>query len=132
MVRAAHADPADAGVARELDRGLGGARHHQMAHAVVAVDQRGRGRGLLDPDVGLRIDAAAAQPLDVLRQPEHAVGVGAGEVGLEHQLGDLGGVGGRQPDRLERIRDQRGDGRGRHPRRRIDLIHGAVPAYSCS
>ena len=92
MVRAARADPADAGIAGKLDRGLGGARHHQMAHAVVAVDQRGRCRGLLDADVGLRIDAAAAHPVDVLPQPEHAVGVGAGEVGLEHQLGDLGGV----------------------------------------
>ena len=76
-------------------------------------------RGLLDADVGPRIDAAGAQPLDILRQAEHAVGVGAGEIGLEHQLGDLGGVGARQPDRRERVRDQRGD-RPR-PARAIDL-----------
>ena len=47
MVRAPRADPGDTGRARELDRGLGGARHHQVAHAVVAVDQRGRRRRLV-------------------------------------------------------------------------------------
>ena len=73
-----------------------------MAHAVVAIDQRGRGRGLFDADVGLRIDAAAAHPVDVLPQPEHAVGVGTGEVGLQHQLRDLGGVAARQADRLDK------------------------------
>ena len=65
-----------------------------MAHAVVAVDQRGRrrasastlmfGRGLIEPSLSR---------CDILRQAEDAVRIGAGEVGLQHQLGDLGGVG---------------------------------------
>ena len=90
MVRAAHADPADPGVTGEIDRRFGGARHHQMAHAVVAIDQRGRGRGLFDADVGLRIDAAAAHAVDVLPQPEHTVGVGTGTDALAIALRGLG------------------------------------------
>ena len=53
MVGAPHADPADARLARDLDREIGGVGHHQMAHAVVAVDQRGRGAALDHLDVGV-------------------------------------------------------------------------------
>ena len=56
------ADPGDAALARQLDGGFGGARHHQMAHAVVAVDQRGRRRGAVDLDVGLGVGRAELQP----------------------------------------------------------------------
>ena len=106
MVRSAHADPADAGVARERDRGVGGAAHHQMAHAVVAVDQRGRRRGLGDRDVRLGVEPAGADAADILRQAKDAVGVGAGEIGFGHQLRDFGGIGRRQPDGGERVSDE--------------------------
>ena len=122
VVRAPRPDPGDAGRARQLDRGLGGARHHQVAHAVVAVDQRGRRRRFGHPDVGRAIDAAGAQAAHVLRQSEHAVRVGAGEVGLGHQLGDLAGVGRGQADGGERVLDQAGDRRRRHPLRRPCLV----------
>ena len=115
VVRHAQADPGDAAVARQRDGGLGRARHHQMAHAVVAVDQRGRRRGAIHLDVGARIEPADLQPMHVLRQPEHAVRVGAGEIGLQHQLGHLGGVGFRQAGLDHGVGDQ-GAHRG-EPRR---------------
>ena len=67
--------------------------------------------------------------------------VGAGQIGLQHQLGDLGGVGVRHADRHHRVLDQRRDGgrrqRARRPRhyftpassfctrplRMVDLVH---------
>ena len=80
-----------------------------MAHAVVAVDQRGRGCALRHRDVRTRIEAAGLEPPHILRQAEHAVRVGAGEIGLGHQFGAFFGVGGRQAGGAERIRDQRPD-----------------------
>jgi hypothetical protein len=69
MVAMPHPDPADAVVARQVDRGLDRAGDHQAAEAVVAIDQRGG------------LDAA-----DILRQPKHPVPVGARDVGGGHQL----------------------------------------------
>jgi hypothetical protein len=107
MVRAPHADPRDAGLFRHRDRFARGARHHEMAHAVVAVDERGRRRALRQRDVGVFVEAARLQPADILRQPENAVAVGAGEIGLGHQFGACGGVGFGQTGRNKRILDQR-------------------------
>ena len=81
-----------------------GTRHHQMAHAVVAVDHRHRGALVHHADVGPRIDAAGADALDVLRQPDHAVAVGALQVGLRHQRGDLVGIGIGQAHAAQRVR----------------------------
>ena len=39
--------------------------------------------------LALRIDAAGLDAPDVLRQAEHAVRIGAGEIGFQHQLGDI-------------------------------------------
>jgi hypothetical protein len=122
MVRAPHADPRHAGLARQRNRGLGSARHHQVAHAVVAVDQRGRGRALRDRDVRMRIEAARLEPPNVLRQAEHAVRVRAGQVRRAHQSGADRRILARQAGSAERIRDQRADRRDRHVR-----IHGPVP-----
>ena len=49
MIGAPRADPGETGLARDLDRQVGHIGHHQMAHAVVAVDQRGRGAALDAP-----------------------------------------------------------------------------------
>ena len=68
-----------------------------MAHAVVAVDQRGRGRALDHLDLGLRIDHAALELAHIAREPEDAVRVRAGQVGFQHRAGDDGGVGCGQP-----------------------------------
>ena len=57
-------------------------------------------------DVRPRIDAAGADAPHVVRQAEHAVRIGAGEVGLDHQLGDLRGIGGGQADGAQRVRDE--------------------------
>ena len=63
MIGIPRADPADAGRARQLDREIGRVGHHQMADAVVAIDQRGRRRALQHLDVGLGIDPAGLDPV---------------------------------------------------------------------
>ena len=78
---------------------------------------------------GLRIDAAGLDAPHILRQPEHAMRVGAGEIGFEHQLGDLRRVGVRHADRRHRVPDQRRDG-GRRNRARPALRHHFTPARS--
>ena len=102
MIAHARADPGDALRLGLLDRRLRRKLHHQMADAVVAIDQRG-GRPILhDADVGARIVAAGLQPPDVDGQADDAMGVGAAQIGLDHQRRDGFGVGGRQAGRLER------------------------------
>ena len=114
MARHAAADPGHAAFARELDRGFRRARDDEMAHAVVAVDQRGRRRAARDLDVGARIGRSQFQPLHILRQAEHAMRVGADEIGFQHQLGDLGGIGRRHAGFHHGVDDQAGDGRNRN------------------
>jgi hypothetical protein len=75
-------DPADAGCARLLDRDGGGAAHHEMTHAVVAVDKRGRGLLTHHADVWFGIEAAGPDAAGILRQPADAVAVGALKVRL--------------------------------------------------
>jgi hypothetical protein len=87
-----------------------------MSHAVVAVHQGGRRRGLAHLDVGPRIDPAGTQAPHILRQPEYPMGVGAGQIRLGHQLRDLGGIVGRQSHLGQRILDEAGDGRSRYSR----------------
>ena len=114
MVGAAHADPRHAGLARDLDREIGGIGHHQVTHAVVAVDQRGGRAALEHLDVGARIEDAGLELLDVTRQPENAVRIRAREVGIEHRAGDGPGVSLRQPAGLQRIGHVGADGSRRH------------------
>ena len=83
-----------------------------MAHAVVAVDQRGRGAALDHLDVRARIDVAALEGAHVAGQAEDAVRVRAGEVGVEHGAGDDAGVRLRQPAG-ERVGHERAQMRGR-------------------
>ena len=111
MVRHAHADPGDAAFARQLDGGFQRAGHDQMAHAVVAVDQRGRRRGALDLDVGTRIGRAELEPLTYCGRrntpcasaPVRSASSissatlaasAAGSAGLQHGIGDQAGDGG--------------------------------------
>ena len=51
--------------------------------------------------------------MHVLRQAEYAVRVGAGEIGLQHQLGDLGGVAGRHAGFDHGVGDQAAHGGSR-------------------
>ena len=87
VIGAARADPAHAGGARKLDGEIGGGGHHHMAHAVVAIDQRGRGRTLDHCDVRLRIHDAALELAHIAGKAKHAMRVGAGEVGFQHRPG---------------------------------------------
>ena len=63
-----------------------------MAHAVVAVDERGRGPALQHRDVRTRIERAALELAHIAGESEDAVGVRAGEIGVEHGAGDDGGI----------------------------------------
>ena len=94
------ADPGDTDVAGFLDRFFRREAHHQMAHAVVAVDQRHTRRFALDADMRRKIDRVALDAADVLRQAEHAVAVGAQQVGAHLQFGNTLGFGDRYSDRF--------------------------------
>jgi hypothetical protein len=82
-----------------------------MAEAVVTIDQRGGGGGALDRDVGAPVETARLDAFYVLRQAEHAVGIGAGEVCLGHQFGDARGIVRRDLHRDERVADESADRR---------------------
>jgi hypothetical protein len=125
VVRTAHADPADARLARERNRGVRGAAHHEMAHAIIAIDQRRRSRSLGDGDARRGVEAAGTDAADILREAEDAVGIGPGEVRLGHQLGDLGGIGERESDSSQGVGDEGFDGAWSKPMIRV-LLTGAV------
>ena len=116
MIAHARADPADAGGLGLLDRQMRGAAHDQVAHGIVAVDERGRGPVADHADVGLGVDAAGANAADIERQPDHAVGVAAAQIRLDHQSGDGFRVLRRQAGRREGADDERGKAIGRNAR----------------
>jgi hypothetical protein len=125
----AAADPGDAVLAREFDRRFRRLGDDEMAHAVVAIDQRGGRRRARHRDIGPRIGRAELEALHVLRQAEDAMGVGTDEVGLQHQLGDLASIGRRHAGFLHSVDDKTGDRRGRHAAgfwRRLH-VHGYFP-----
>ena len=101
VIAHARANPADAGRLGLVDGELRGAAHHQMAHGVVAVDQRRRGPVADDADVRLGIDAAGADPPHIERQPDDAMGIAAAQIGFDHQAGDGFRVARRQSGRDE-------------------------------
>jgi len=109
VTRHAAADPGDAAFARKLNGGFCRARDDQMAHAVVALDEGGCHSGALHDDIRTRIRRLEPEPLDVLRQAKHAVRVGAAQIRLQHELGDLPGVIAGHVGFVHRVNDQTGD-----------------------
>ena len=87
MIGAPCADPADSARARQFDRELRGIAHDNMAHAIVAIDERSGGPALDHADRRLRVHHAAPELAHIARQPKHAVGIRSGEVGLQHGAG---------------------------------------------
>jgi hypothetical protein len=132
VVAEARAGPADPGALRLLGSDLRGTRHDQVPHGVVAVDERRRRALLDDADLGMQVDAAGADPLQVGREADHAVAVGALQVGLGHQRGDRRRIGVGHADGDEGARDEVAQRLGaQRPRRRLAslsglLDHGAV------
>jgi hypothetical protein len=88
MIAHACADPADPRPLRLFDGEFRGPAHHQMAHAVVAVEERGRRPLFEHLDVGVPVDAAGLDSAHIERHAEHAVGVGAAQIGLGDQFAE--------------------------------------------
>ena len=88
VIAHARADPADAGRLGLFDGEMRGAAHHQVAHGIVAVDQRRRGPVADHADIRLGIDAAGPDTAHIERQPDHAMGIAAAQIGLDHEPGD--------------------------------------------
>jgi len=68
-----------------------------MAHAVVAVDERGCRRALDNADIRLRVDVTTFDGAHIAGQSEDAVGIRSGEIGIEHRSGGDRRIGHRQP-----------------------------------
>ena len=86
VIAHARAYPADSGSLGLFDRQFGGATHHQMTHAVVAVDQRHRIALADHANVRCGIDATGAQAANVKRQPDRAMGVAAAQIRFDHEI----------------------------------------------
>ena len=69
------------------------------------------------------VEAAGFKAAHILRQPENAVAVGAGEIGFRHQFGATCGVGLRQAGGDEGVRDQRAGGARRDTLQVGPVIH---------
>jgi len=67
MVGELRIDPTDAGGTRFLDGDFGGARHDEMAHAVVAIHKRGGGVLAHHADVGVDVEATGLDAACILR-----------------------------------------------------------------
>ena len=87
VIAHASADPADAGRLGFIDGKLSGAPHHQMAHAVVAIDQGRRWSIAHHADIGGGVDAPGAKTAHIQRQPDHAVSIAAAQIRLDHKVG---------------------------------------------
>ena len=93
-----------------------------MTHRVVAIDQRRRGRRARHRNRRALVEAACLEPAHILRQPEYAVCVRAGEIRFPHQARANGRVLTRQAGGGQRVLDQGADRRDRHTLRN-SLIH---------
>ncbi len=80
-----HANPGGTRFACDLDREIGRISIHQVTHAVVAIDQRGGYGALGDVNVGTWIDMPAPEQTHIAGKPEYAMGIGPGEIRIEHR-----------------------------------------------
>src|SRR5215831_14689231 len=78
-----------------------------MAHAVVAVDQRGRGSALEHADARCRIHRPAFELAHITGEAKDAVRIRAGEIRFEHRARHGGGVGLGKPAGAQRIDEKR-------------------------
>ena len=115
VVAVMHAHPCDAAMFRFRNGGLRRGFHHEMAHAVVAVDESHAVALALDADVWMEIDAAGANSTHVLRQSEYAVPLGPTQIRAHHQLSDGARIGKRHADRFQDARDERPQRSGIEP-----------------
>ncbi len=106
MIAVMRADPADAVFRRDLGRQFRRALHHEMAHGVVAIEQRHRACAAFHADIGIGIETASLQTREIARQAEDTVAVAAEEIGGNHQFTDVTRVTARQAAFGQRVRDE--------------------------
>jgi hypothetical protein len=83
-----------------------------VAQPLVAVDQRGRRSALKHRDGGAGIEHAALELAHIAGEAKDAVGIRAGEIGLQHPPGDGRGIGLGQPAGAEDVGEKGLEGRG--------------------
>jgi hypothetical protein len=110
VIRMHRADPGGAGGFCFLNGQRGGALHHQVAHAVVAVDQRHRRALGGDADVRREIDTTRLEAPDVGDEADHTVTVRALAISLGHQLAHGARVGFGQAGFFKRGGDEGAEG----------------------
>ena len=111
---------------RLFDRGHGGKAHDEVTDAVAAVDEGGSRALLHDADNRTRRDPARLQAPQVKRQADHAVGIAAAQIGLDHQPGDDVRIFGGKPGGLEGTRDEDCELRCRNTRHFARACDGGV------
>ena len=117
MVAHSRAHPGNACGFGLLDRRHRGKTHDQMAHAVVAVDERGGRTLLYDVYMRTRVDPARLEAPQIKRQADHAVRVAAAQIGLDHQSGGNLRIRGGKTGSLEGALDESRQRRRRDTRR---------------
>ena len=85
MVGVHRSDPGNTGRLGFFDGQLGGLFHHQMAHAVIAIDQSHRSFFFHHADIGREVNATTFESGDVGHHANHAVAVGTLQIGFSHQ-----------------------------------------------
>ena len=108
MVAHSRAHPRDACVLGLRDGGHGGKAHDEMAHGVVAIDERGARALLYQANIRARLDTSCLEAPQIERKANHAVGIAAAQIGLDHQAGDNLGVFRGKPGSLEGALDESG------------------------
>ena len=107
MARVAQADGRQAGGTRLGDGDLRPAAGHHLPEPAPAVHHRGDRRLARDGDVSGGVDLALADPLRILRDADHPVGIVTAEVRPDEKRGDPARVVRRAPERCEDARGRR-------------------------
>ncbi len=84
----AQADHGDAVLSRPLDAERDRLPGDHLAVALLAVDRDQRAAVMHDPGLAVGAHAALLQKLEVRKNPDHAVGIVADQVGVDQMLGD--------------------------------------------
>src|SRR5262249_25837698 len=91
--------PADASGLRTLNGLVHRPRHADSGRRTIGFQHHRGCRLALDPDIRLGVDRTRVDQIDVARNADGAMRVGAAQIGPDQHLGPFGRVFARQPDR---------------------------------